>query len=434
MGQVRIVCAGLVAVLLLAGAANVAFADEGGAAALQMKPDVPSPAFALETPNGATNGAPRPASAQQWYQLFNISGVVRFRNRIDYAEGGRRNHIAALRIAQHRVGIAVLLNLGGKGCDDCFTWGVQVGTGLGATGIDQIFGFDAAGGGATTVFGAPAIIGIRQAWAAFTLVEMLRITVGMMPFPDTMFRSILTFDADLSLTGLHLVVKAIEQKDDKKKVTTGIYANVLALYVGDSGTAGKEDQYVFAVNAHVLVSLITAGVSFWHMTHTKAGDDTDTNTQFSDRLFAAMELYVMATLADMLDVFIHTVLNANGGRDNTVAARGKGFGILGGVRWWTGERRTSGYLLLELMYYYMQRNAWPDRWTDQDSGRGFTTSQAGGMPGSSGVRLMAEYWLAACVILRLQLYTSYFIDNTAGFPNEDHDLFFTLLFDVEVTF
>lgn len=419
MSRVRTLWGGMFALLMVIGLVAPAFAQDtaanNAAAADQVKDQdnllvpavpAPSPTMALADDEG---------TKKEWYEKLWVKGSFRFRNQYNYTEGrsgtyGNGNgFLASAETKDYRMRYRLLIDIGGT--FDDFSFGAELGSSGSAVSANETYTGDF----------APGALFIRRAWVSFGIADdMLGVTFGRFDVPDTMYRSILTWDSDLGMTGIHLVFRAMEEKDEKDKVTQALYINALMLMATDDGSLGATDTMIFAGTVDFRMDLsdtmgIQAGAGIW----TASNPQGNGNWQFASEPvsgeeidFAALEVYAKFTM-DLLSVYAHILYNMGGSR---------GFGGLGGVSFWTAKKGTEGALGLDLIYYYQQTGAWPSNLSDADSG------VFGSMSGSAGIEFNVMFYITSNVALGLET-NFYIVNEDTSVGIDDHDKACTLIFD-----
>ncbi len=331
-----------------------------------------------------------PRAELPWYRRLRMHGEVAAISRYRITEAGNSNVIPGYGIDRLEWQLRVQLGLVGE--FDPMRFGILLGTGPTRRDAAATLGDDF----------TPNPFFVRQAWGTVHVADdAFAFTLGRHPFPTRYsFRSMLTFDPDVALTGAHARGTLFETTE-QGRVASGMYLNAFGFILDEMPT--EADTYGFAGTASLLLERLWITAGFWGVPRAR---DVATNLEASNTELYALEAAVQAELA-FVRGWAHVVWN--------FAAAGDNIGVLVGANF--GERERVGDVGAEAAWYWVQRDAWVTDWTDPDAGNLF----GGGIVGSTGARA-AFVWVAADgLVLRLQGTLAWTVDSQR--PGDDNDLF-----------
>jgi len=357
---------------------------------------------------------------KSWTDIFKIGGAVRVRQQLNYTEGGTRNNIAGYGVSNWRPRFRVLLNM--TATVDEFSAFVQLGTG----GSPQSANADY-----DNVFPGNAIA-VRQAYLTATFEKMLSVTIGQFGVRDRgMFASILTWDTDVAVVGAHFGIKVMESKtknaEGKEKTDMALTINLLGMFL-DNGNNIKQRVLGFAGTVDfVFAGMFRAGLGMWLVTDTDdiTGSAAFANLQVSGgrHAFQVGEFYFQADIAPkILKAYLHALMNF-GSPDK------RRHGFLLGVTLF--DAKEVGNVEADVIFYMLEQFAWAQGLSDADAGNGGSPFGSGTAVGSSGIELNWKWQVAKGLYIGMEVNVAYLLGDQL-LSIDDHDIFTTMIFDVEL--
>jgi hypothetical protein len=366
---------------------------------------------------------------KSWTDIFKIGGSVRMRQQLNYTEGGTTNKLQPIAqggllaagsgtygASNWRPRFRVLLNM--TATVDDFSAFVQLGTG----GSPQSANADW-----DNVFPGNAI-GVRQAYLYGQFIEKkLSVTIGQFGVRDRgMFASILTFDTDVAVVGAHFGFKVFEEKS-KDKTDMALTINFLGMFL-DNGNNIKQRVLGFAGSADfIFAKMFRTGLGLWLVTDT---DDITGSTAFANlqvnggrHAFQVGEFYFQADIVEKtLKAYLHALMNF-GSPDK------RRHGFLLGVTLF--DAKEVGGVEADIIFYMLEQFAWAQGLSDADAGNGGTPIGSGTAVGSSGLELNWKWQVVKGLYIGMEINVAYLLQDQLS-NVADHDIFTTMIFDVEL--
>ncbi|MGE0435277.1 MAG: hypothetical protein AB7S36_23705, partial [Planctomycetota bacterium] len=280
--------------------------------------------------------------------------------------------------------------------------------------------------GSGSAFGNGGLF-IRQAWAKVGVGDgkigdkMLEITLGRMPWPKEMYRSILTWDSDIAPTGVHVALHALNDKESKTKLTV----NAMTLLVIDDSSTLAADNVLFAGSVDFQTGLgegnsLRVGGGLWTVTHVQSvtswqfDGGTFGGFAFKKSNWAAMEGYVHVNFGG-IQIYYHGVYNFESGS--------RGYGAIFGVTFWTAKSGTEGAFGVDVIAYYSEIGAWPTGFSDADAGLNGT------MSGWMGIEVNPTFYITKNVAFGMEMDFFLFNEDVNPGSAADNDGGFIITFD-----
>ena len=415
------------AVGLVLGAATIANAQDDGAPAPdaaapdEAAPDEAAPDEAEPTMDEAApemDEVVEEAAEAAWYDEIDISGNFRFRGHWQRTENGLDNSIPGYGLDRFRLRYRMYLDAAAS--YDEFDFGFRLGTSGSSTSTNETYDNAFANGG----------LFVRRAYAATSLADDVTAVFGRFAPPkERFFRSILTLDSDIALTGIALMATLQDEAGVDGAGGTQIYANLLGLWlVEEAAGAGREDVFGIIFGLFGQFDSLAVGLNFWGILHaaTNVPNFTNADPDFRSN-FTALDFSVQYKSGD-IKFFGQAVFNLGASETALDAADENNLGFIVGVA--NGSHKKVGDAKVELKWYYLEVRAWAAGLSDADAGNGFGQ---GTMLGTWGIEVNWRYHLMTDVKIGMEINVGRMLYDQIP-DADDFDGYMSVIFDIYFDF